>query len=466
MVTKSRTLNVPTGSYTTSVDYPTCSGTPSFSLVTTSPAVTEISTLQTVDNGLWMLQKRLERDHSDFIKRGKTREAHSTLTELNRLRRKKIDNGNGAFQLEKFEVSQITAQHVTAQSRKGLCPVTTVRANDMTVIPFINNFTSLQTACAVTLPTHSDMRAIAKAAAVTAIADGIPFQSRAELGTAVLEMAGGLTPFRKVGGFDIELPTIVGKQLRNAFKAKVPLTTKVDKILNAAGAEYLNIMFGWIPTLHDVQDTLVAVRDSAKLVRDFNERYGRTYRFRKVLKEEIQSVSREISGTQFPYVAALQSNASKIQISGTVKTKVWASGAFTILPVTDEQRSNSLLQQWRQADYLLGLQPDPEMLWEATPFSWLVDWQSNIGDVMKNASYVGLDGLVFRYAYAMMSMEIDVLATCGTFAGRQVQARFTGSRKVRVAGNPYGFAITPESFTSKQWSILAALGLTKAFGKL
>lgn len=465
MVTKSRTLSVPTGSYTTSVDYPTCSGTPSSSTVATSPAVTEISTMQSVDNALWMLQKRLERDHSVYIKRGNYAEARSVLKELNRLRRKKIDNGNGAFQLEKFGVTDITARNVTAKSRKGLCPVTTVAANGMTVIPFINNLSALQTAVGVTLLTHSDMRAIAKAAAVEAAADGIPFQSRAELGTAVLETFGS-TYFKGVPKVDVELPSIVGKQLREAFVKKVPLHVKIDKILNAAGAEYLNVVFGWLPTLGDVKDALVAVGDSAKLITDFNERYGRNYRFRKTLKDEVQTVSREINGTQFPYVAALQSNASKIQLSGTVRTKIWASGCYTILPVTDEQRSNSLFQQWRQADYLLGLQPDPEMLWEATPFSWLVDWQSNIGDVMKNASYVGLDGLVFRYAYAMMSMEIDVLATCGTFAGRQVQARFTGSRKVRVAGNPYGFAITPESFTSKQWSILAALGLTKAFGKL
>lgn len=40
------------------------------------------------------------------------------------------------------------------------------------------------------------------------------------------------------------------------------------------------------------------------------------------------------------------------------------------------------------------------------------------------------------------------------------------SRKVRRAASPYGFGLNAEAFSPKQWAILAALGLTRAPGRL
>lgn len=111
------------------------------------------------------------------------------------------------------------------------------------------------------------------------------------------------------------------------------------------------------------------------------------------------------------------------------------------------------------------------MVWELTPFSWLVDWVSNVGSFMKNVSYIGRDGLVLRYCYAMHSWEAEIRVENSVRIAQSpglgpISGTWNSNAKLRIRATPYGFGLTLDSFTPKQWAILAALGQTLAHGKL
>lgn len=123
-------------------------------------------------------------------------------------------------------------------------------------------------------------------------------------------------------------------------------------------------------------------------------------------------------------------------------------------------------------NHLLGTRLDAETLWNLAPWSWLSDWKANIGDNIANASKLSEDGLVLRYGY-LMSETIsdhtlslhgpipDGVGSCGP-----ISLTFSTVRKQRVRATPYGFGLDPNGFNVRQWSILGALGITKAPGKL
>jgi hypothetical protein len=124
--------------------------------------------------------------------------------------------------------------------------------------------------------------------------------------------------------------------------------------------------------------------------------------------------------------------------------------------------------RWNVAAYsqLFGLRPSPSLIWELTPWSWLSDWVTNIGDVMASMSSIMFDNLCAKYAYVMgtTSQRVD-------YEGRNNYKLPTGPmtetwyaeyiRKSRVAASPFGFGLTNSDFTARQWSILAALGLSR-----
>jgi len=120
-----------------------------------------------------------------------------------------------------------------------------------------------------------------------------------------------------------------------------------------------------------------------------------------------------------------------------------------------------------EAKKLLGLSLTPDVVWNLTPWSWAVDWFSNVGDVLSNITDALTDSLVMGYGYMM---ENTVQRRTYTFSGptgaktrgaRPANVVFEVNSKQRVQANPYGFGLTWNSLTPFQLSILSALGISK-----
>jgi hypothetical protein len=122
-----------------------------------------------------------------------------------------------------------------------------------------------------------------------------------------------------------------------------------------------------------------------------------------------------------------------------------------------------------EAKKLLGLSLTPDTVWNLTPWSWMVDWVSNAGDVVSNISDALFDGLVLRYGYMMehtlTSDEYFFVGPTGfqpTNGPRPSSITLHHEVKKRVKATPYGFGLTWTSFTTRQLAILAALGITRS----
>jgi hypothetical protein len=110
---------------------------------------------------------------------------------------------------------------------------------------------------------------------------------------------------------------------------------------------------------------------------------------------------------------------------------------------------------------------DPNVLWRLAPWSWLVDWFVNAGDVISNLTDMAIDGLVLQYGYMMEHTIIcDELRLVGPRfkSGALVDTTLclVTETKQRVKATPYGFGLSWSSFSPTQLAILAALGITHA----
>jgi len=119
------------------------------------------------------------------------------------------------------------------------------------------------------------------------------------------------------------------------------------------------------------------------------------------------------------------------------------------------------------AKKLLGFDITPEVLWELVPWSWAVDWFTNVGDLIKNVSAFSTDGLVMRYGYIMEhSIARDTYIHIGPTGFRSQSVfcepyTFVCETKLRRRATPFGFGLNLEALTGRQKSIIAALGLTR-----
>lgn len=140
--------------------------------------------------------------------------------------------------------------------------------------------------------------------------------------------------------------------------------------------------------------------------------------------------------------------------------QVWFDACFRywIPPVTVD----TPIWRGRAIAELYGLVPNPALIWELTPFSWLGDWVSNAGDVLSNLSPGLADDLVAKYAYVMKSTSVEgrfdstLNLKTGTLSNSWV---FPISWKARAGASRFGFGLSQNDFSLRQWSILAALGI-------
>jgi hypothetical protein len=122
-----------------------------------------------------------------------------------------------------------------------------------------------------------------------------------------------------------------------------------------------------------------------------------------------------------------------------------------------------------KARYLYGIDPTPEQLWNAAPWTWLADWVANTGDIVSNVQSINSDDLVMRYGYLMQESrfvrETTHLGTYSSGAGTRlpnaIRGKVTISHKTRIGASPYGFGVTWDGFSPRQIAILTALGITK-----
>lgn len=246
------------------------------------------------------------------------------------------------------------------------------------------------------------------------------------------------------------------------------------------GKHYLNAQFGWIPFLKDIRKMFLIQKNMDKIITRLHRNNGKwALRSGSVLSDISVVDTWEHAGNVpvfSPVVWNDISNNANTWCRGQIShsERVWFSGRFKyyIEGLSEEIINAGINSPWNTAvkrlnleRKIMGLTLDPGEVYNALPWSWLVDYFSNAGNVITNVTNGYVDECVAAYAYVMRENIIEAHQTSGSTLndGSPYEGTITrrSVQKCRVSANPFGFHVSGD-LSSRQTAILAALGLSRA----
>lgn len=278
----------------------------------------------------------------------------------------------------------------------------------------------------------------------SAIAGSAPTNPHVDMATALAELASGVP----------EVPGRVGK--------------RPGTVSGEVGGNYLNIQFGLVPTVNDMKKFRKVRELSDKYRRQYRRDAGRIVR-RRVQGPESSSETSTVQNGVYLTMAGSVTPTIHLQQAGTLTTthstvsKRWFSGAFQyFLP------KEATARQIAELDHLYGVMPDLTTVWNVVPFTWLLDWQTNLGDMVKNMSQFSQDGLVMPWGYVMHEtvrrstyrLENQVCEG-GQWRPNTTSVTVEFKTQQRLKATPFGFNVNDGlDLSARQIAILAALGMS------
>jgi len=238
------------------------------------------------------------------------------------------------------------------------------------------------------------------------------------------------------------------------------------------GGEYLNYQFGWAPFVSDLKAAAKAIIDQDDIMKQLARDSGKNVHRRRVLPISVDTNIIRESKTLYPGLlpgTGFSTGVYTRYLTTEVVTRQQSfSGCYTFYVAPETWGTTERIV--KEARLLYGLQLTPEVVWNLAPWSWLADWMFDVGPVLHNLSAFQNDGLVLRYGYVMeqnsrrihRKSEGQVRKTDGTLVDFHCEDVFLGTRKIRRKATPFGFGLDTSAFTTRQWTILAALGMTRA----
>lgn len=256
-------------------------------------------------------------------------------------------------------------------------------------------------------------------------------------------------------------------EIRDIPKAILSLKERV-RGLHSLASKHLAWEFGLKPVIKDLRDIYLLQKrlhkELSQLIRD----NGRPVRRRGVVsKVNVQPsvvITHDVSSVWPGFAPGDERqviNRTQIDSSVFSKTVYSFSARFRYwVPDIGSQRWTD-----KAVASLYGIDLTPSLLYQVTPWSWLVDWFSNLGDIMDNLSYNAAENLVADYAFIMGSyLKIRYLTAIDEYSDGSVLSaslELRNSLKVRNPASPFGFGIKREDLNGSQLAILTSLGLQR-----
>lgn len=292
-------------------------------------------------------------------------------------------------------------------------------------------------------------------------------------GPKLIHLAAPTTPVSGLGEFVGQL-----NRLPTWLASADYLKHQINKF-RLLGADYLNVSFGWLPFISDLQAAVSTAIHANKIALQVFRDNERLVRRRRTLMPITTTIDeQEVAGLPASYRLHFINDDSFFDNGGSafvgrlsvkeVRTETYSfAGAFKYFLQGDGSVLSEGLENLNAFQRILELRPDPYVLYELMPYSWLIDWKSSVGDVVANWTAFFEDALVMPYAYLTRKIEevrtvtasdLNFYSVSGTTSARTV---FKTTQHERVRATPYGFGLDPTTFSLQQWAILGALGLTK-----
>jgi len=251
-----------------------------------------------------------------------------------------------------------------------------------------------------------------------------------------------------------------------------------------AGNDHLMVNFGLVPLVSDIKGFVEAFEKRHKKFNEMLKNEGKP-RHRRTKFGGKYDKSDTIYGT-FP-----RSGNSLTTVVGLVDP-AGVSQCYTTSPSTLTRRANTTTREewWAEGQFRYLLPPGPRTdAWKASmvrrilggrvtlstvynliPWSWLVDYFTDVGDMMDAISPGIADRLICDYAYVMATFEWELFRSdesswaAGKTGGVNIvspSVTKTWTIKMRYPASPFGFGFSMSNLTPNQIGILGALGLSK-----
>lgn len=252
--------------------------------------------------------------------------------------------------------------------------------------------------------------------------------------------------------------------------------------ISKTGQWHLAIQFGYLPLLGDILSFVAAQRGGQKRLKQLIRDAERPIRRKVNLSDEGSQSTIESSSITYytlgsdgtPHAPSFVTQCYDRSPRGWKKrvwqysARTWAEGRFRYF-LPDGPRD--VIWKKKMLRRIMGARITPAVLYEAVPWSWLVDYFTDLGQFVKAISPGVADRLVADYCYIMRSEEWNTTVT----SDMGYKASYNGEKSVRLTpsvvirsvvkqrrhASPFGFGVKQSSLTAKQIGILGGLGYSK-----
>lgn len=266
---------------------------------------------------------------------------------------------------------------------------------------------------------------------------------------------------------------------------------RAQSLAKGSGDAYLYGAFGVAPLLQDLAFLFGMQEKLDKKLRWLRRHNGKALR-RKVTLDEgefTENIGRTLSpfNTVGPPLSAElytpnppQGPSQPFDVLKRYRRKIWFVAKYRyFIPELAEPPSRKLPSQGLLR-FLLGLELNVSVVYKATPWSWLLDWFTSVGASISNVVNIARYGVIAEYAYVMCreTYSYDAPGRVSMHVGSADPVThlwpagewiFSGTSTTvfqfcqREVATPFGFGVTMASLSAFQWSILAALGLSRRY---
>lgn len=231
-----------------------------------------------------------------------------------------------------------------------------------------------------------------------------------------------------------------------------------DTLLKKGASAYLSYQFGWKPLLSDLRKSLdfaSQFNKRAKEIKRILEKGGVTYTVKLGRDNSIKSDRWVMSSLGADTIRADVMRFTSREVWGSVR---WSPDPTRAPPTTDE----AIMNLARRA--VLGLTIDASTLWNAMPWSWLIDWYSNMGDFFEaNRNIVPVQpGNVTIMSQTSTISNVTPASSYPFLTGGTMNLEYISKDRDVFSGATLNAGLT--MLDARQTSILAALGITRLRG--
>lgn len=226
-----------------------------------------------------------------------------------------------------------------------------------------------------------------------------------------------------------------------------------NNLIQKIASSNLNYQFGWKPLLSDLSGLLNLQSSIDKRAAHLS--YLHANGGQKVSTKKAR-VTRSDSGWT---TVAFPGDGSSLQAQYHGFAERWVTSSW--VPIYDPRTGIPTINQIRQQAFrsTLGLTIDLSTVWNALPWTWLIDWFSNVGDFLETKR--NICGFVPGPAWQMYHTESTAAYRYVGGSLTKTLPSYTSVRKERTSASPSVLSASVPILTNRQLGILASLAVTR-----